>query len=160
MGYLDHFGMIAPLLRRMDKRALPPPVVTYCGSTSKCQKQFDRVRLYDTIRAEPRMFFTIGCSMLSDAQIVQSGVTIDKDALDELHFWKIRATASLAIEMGAVGEVCILDITDEERFYIGESTMREMRYAEYLIATGSPLTIRLWSEEQEQVKQILRDIAL
>lgn len=145
------------MIEQVNTRPLPVGVV-YCGSTSKCSKQFQRAQLYDTIRPNPRMFLTIGCHHKSDTQLVQEGVAIEKDVLDLLHFQKISMIATAA-QMNIIpyGEVCILDLTDAGVIYIGESTERELRYTQYLINMGYPLTIRYWSQEQEQVMAVLKD---
>jgi hypothetical protein len=79
---------------------------------------------------------SIGCNEKSDDDLVKAGIAINKEALDTLHLWKILIA----------DEILILDEVDKETGepYIGESTKREIEYANML---GKQ--VRYLSEESE-----------
>ena len=117
-------------LLELKNKMAPPPIVTHCGSTSRCRRIFQEARLLDTLAN--KMVWTVGCDTKSDHDLAAMGTGVDKTALDILHLWKIHFSH----------EVLILDVTDEGEFYLGPSTRRERDYAEHLHKR-----IRYWSHE-------------
>jgi hypothetical protein len=90
-----------------------PYVVVHCGSTTRAREVFERERLQDTLRGH--IVLTIGANK-SDPDLRLSPDQALK--LDLLHLWKI-------------------DLADIVRIfnvggYIGESTARELAYAQKL----------------------------
>ena len=107
-----------------------PIIVCLCGST-RFSKAFQNANLRETLAGN--IVLTIGCDLRSDTEVF-GHMTIDevvmvKDQLDRLHMRKIDLA----------DEVLILD----QDKYIGESTARELAYAQKL---GK--RVRYWSEEQ------------
>lgn len=91
-----------------------PVIVCLCGST-KFIDAFHEANLRETIAG--KIVLSIGCDFRSDKDLAIMGeLTLeDKARLDELHLRKIDIAH----------EVLILNVGG----YIGESTMREYRYA-------------------------------
>lgn len=94
-----------------------PVVVTLCGST-RFGHAFREANLRETLAG--RIVQTIGCDMRSDgelfADLPQDEVEKIKERLDLLHLWKIyRSDEILVLNVGR---------------YIGESTRREIEYAQ------------------------------
>lgn len=114
----------------LKEQTVKPITVTHCGSSSKCKQRFEEAKLRDTIAN--KMVLSIGCNTKSDDELAAMGTVIDKVGLDVLHLWKIDES----------DEVLILDITDDGKYYIGESAARELEYAR---RTGK--RIRFYSQE-------------
>jgi len=104
-------------LLQIKAQATRPLIVVHCGSTSKAQEAFEEYRLRDTL--DGYIVLTIGASKND----VSLGITpAQATQLDILHLFKI-------------------DLADFVRVfnvggYIGESTRRELEYAE---ALGKPV---------------------
>lgn len=89
-----------------------PKIVCLCGST-RFMQAFQDANLRETLAGN--IILSIGCNTKSDEDLIQAGVTINKEALDTLHLHKIDLA----------DEVLILNVGG----YIGESTLREVNYA-------------------------------
>ena len=94
-----------------------PSIVVLCGST-RFSQAFRDANLRETL--DGKIVLSIGCDMRSDADIF-GGLPEDelaeiKNRLDELHLRKIDLA----------DEVLILNVGN----YIGQSTSRELRYAQ------------------------------
>jgi hypothetical protein len=90
-----------------------PRIVVHCGSTTRACAAFEEWRLRDTLQG--MIVLTVGANK-SDREI---GVTSEQAAqLDLLHLWKIEM-ADLVRVLNVGG-------------YIGESTVREVAYAQRL----------------------------
>lgn len=94
-----------------------PVIVTHCGSTRRAMDAFEEWRLKDTLSG--LIVLSIGASK-HDGQL---GITPDQaERLDILHLWKIELADFIRVfNVGG---------------YIGESTRREIEYAERL---GKPI---------------------
>lgn len=100
-----------------------PTIVCLCGST-RFSEAFRDANLRETING--KIVLTIGCDLRSDTEVF-GHMTIDeivmiKNQLDRLHLRKIDLA----------DEVLILNVGG----YIGESTARELAYAQSL---GKPV---------------------
>ena len=95
----------------------PPIVVCLCGST-RFSQAFREANLRETLAG--KIVLTIGCDMRSDAEIFAGDppekIEQVKAMLDKLHLRKIDLA----------DEVLILNVGG----YIGESTLRELTYAQ------------------------------
>lgn len=109
-----------------------PPIVCLCGST-RFSEAYQRANFEETLLG--RIVLTIGCDMKSDESLFRSLGPDELEALrhqlDELHLRKIDLA----------DEILVLNVDG----YIGESTRREIKYAEdhgkrvrYLEAIVSP----------------------
>jgi hypothetical protein len=98
-----------------------PEIVVLCGST-RFAPVFHQENLRLTLGGA--IVLSIGCDTKSDADLAAAGEVTDelKARLDELHLRKIDLA----------DRVLVLDVG----FYIGESTAREIEYAE---ALGRPI---------------------
>lgn len=105
-----------------------PKIVCLCGST-RFSQAFQDHNLYETLKGN--IILSVGCNIKSDDDLVKAGVAINKEALDTLHLWKILIA----------DEILVLDIDG----YTGESTKREIEYAQLL---GK--RVRYLSEENKQ----------
>jgi hypothetical protein len=94
-----------------------PPIVVLCGST-RFMQVFQDANLRETLAG--KIVLTVGCDTKSDAMLGLGPGT--KQMLDELHLAKIDLA----------DEVLVLNVGG----YIGESTRREIEYAERL---GKPI---------------------
>jgi hypothetical protein len=112
-------------LIRLQGKQNKPKIVCLCGST-RFSEAFQDNNLYETLKGN--IVLSIGCNTKSDDDLVKAGIAINKEALDTLHLWKILIA----------DEVLVLDVND----YTGESTKREIEYAQML---GK--TVRYLSEE-------------
>src|SRR6266705_1462992 len=94
-----------------------PTIVCLCGS-ARFSKAFQEANLKETLAG--KIVLTIGCDMKSDGELFGSDEekTSIKAMLDELHLRKIELA----------DEVLILNVNG----YIGESTKRELAYAQHL----------------------------
>jgi hypothetical protein len=106
-----------------------PTIVCLCGST-RFKETFYQQNLRETLAG--RIVLSIGCASSSDAELF-GGMSPEeweatKTSLDRLHLAKVELA----------DEVLILDVNG----YIGESTARELAYAQSL---GK--RIRRYSEE-------------
>ena len=90
---------------------IKPQIVCLCGS-GRFQKAFDDAEYRFTL--EGKIVLTIGCNTHDIAR--ETELTHHKDALDELHLRKIDLA----------DEVHIINVDG----YIGESTARELAYAQ------------------------------
>ena len=94
-----------------------PIIVTLCGST-KFKDEFTKAQLEETLKG--KIVLTIGCNMKSDKDIfgmlTDAALRVIKARLDVLHFAKIDLS----------DEFLVLNVGG----YIGESTEREIIYAE------------------------------
>jgi hypothetical protein len=126
-GFIDRGGDIAALCRAArtflvtlqprPEREPRPPVVCLCGST-RFSDAFRAANLRETLAG--KIVLSIGCDFKSDDAL---GLTEeDKTRLDELHLRKIDLA----------DEVLILNVGG----YVGESTRREIEYAN---KTGKPI---------------------
>lgn len=95
---------------------MKPIIVTLCGST-RFKEAFAEWQLKETLKG--KIVLTIGCDMKSDSDIFGSTppeeLRLIKAKLDVLHFHKIAMS----------DEVLVLNVGG----YIGESTEREIEYA-------------------------------
>ena len=111
-----------------------PTIVCLCGST-RFSQAFHDANLRETLAG--KIVLSIGCDMRSDTEVFASyseeALKTIKAQLDVLHYQKINMA----------DEVLILDVGG----YIGESTMREMYYAQ---ACGK--RIRYLSDECEEAQ--------
>jgi hypothetical protein len=98
-------------------QAAKPTVVCLCGST-RFSQAFQDANLSETLAG--RIILSIGINTKSDEELIKAGVEINKEALDTLHLFKIDLA----------DEILVLNVGG----YIGESTTREVQYAE---ATGT-----------------------
>jgi|SRR5437762_306352 len=92
-----------------------PVVVCLCGSTRFTQAWQD-ANLHETLAG--RIVLSIGCNTKSDDDLMRAGVAIDKEMLDLLHLFKIDLA----------DEILVLNVGG----YVGQSTQREMAYAQRL----------------------------
>ena len=92
-----------------------PPIVCLCGST-RFTEAFGGMCLRETLAG--KIVLTIGCNTKSDHDLTHAGWSIDKEALDLLHLFKIDLA----------DEVLFLNVEG----YMGESTLRELEYARKL----------------------------
>ena len=96
---------------------MKPLIVTLCGST-KFKDTFTEWQLKETMKG--KIVLTIGCDMKSDSELFRQmspeELRLTKAKLDVLHFHKIAMS----------DEVLVLNVGG----YIGESTEREIVYAE------------------------------
>jgi hypothetical protein len=94
-----------------------PVIVCLCGSTRFSQAFHDN-NLKETLQG--KIVLSIGVDTRSDADLLLAGKITqeDKDKLDVLHFWKIDLA----------DEILVLNVGG----YIGESTQREIAYAQML----------------------------
>ena len=96
---------------------MKPTIVTLCGST-KFKDAFTEHQLKETLKGN--IVLTIGCNMRSDGEIFADHspeeLRMIKAKLDILHFHKIAMS----------DEILVLNVNG----YIGESTEREIVYAE------------------------------
>lgn len=92
-----------------------PLIVCLCGST-RFSKAFHEANLRETLAG--KIVLSIGCDFKSDTDLLIAGqlTEADKQRLDELHLRKIDLA----------DEVLILNVDG----YIGESTAREISYAQ------------------------------
>lgn len=94
-----------------------PPIVTLCGST-RFKEAFHQARIDETLAG--KIVLTIGCDMRTDHDLFGSlgpeELRLTKARLDVLHFAKIDLC----------DEILVLNCEG----YIGESTEREIVYAE------------------------------
>jgi hypothetical protein len=104
-------------LLELKARMERPLIVTHCGSTRRVLAAFEEWRLHDTLAGY--IVLTIGAAKHDGAL----GITPEQAIqLDLLHLWKIEA-ADLVRVLNPGG-------------YIGESTRREIEYAQRL---GKPI---------------------
>lgn len=103
------------LLIRKSQASMPT-IVCLCGST-RFSQAFQDANLSETLAG--RIILSIGINTKSDEELIKAGVEINKEALDTLHLFKIDLA----------DEILVLNVEG----YIGESTTREVQYAE---ATG------------------------
>lgn len=104
--------------------ALRPQIVVLCGSTRHGLHSFREANLRETLAG--RIVLSIGCDTKSDDDLF-GGLAADdqqrvKSELDELHLRKIDLA----------DEVYVLNVAG----YIGESTQREIAYAQQV---GKPI---------------------
>lgn len=96
-----------------------PAVVCLCGST-RFSQAFRDANLHETLAG--RIVLTIGCDMRSDVELFadksEDELAVIKASLDELHLRKIDMS----------DEVLILNVDG----YVGQSTERELKYAQSL----------------------------
>ena len=94
-----------------------PIIICLCGST-RFSKAFHEANLKETL--DGKIVLSIGCDFKSDKDSMLAGQLTEKDKsrLDELHLRKIELA----------DEVLILNVGG----YIGESTKRELAYAQHL----------------------------
>ena len=92
----------------------PPTIVVLCGST-RFMEAFQDANLRETLAG--KIVLSIGCNTKSDDYLIQSGIVINKEALYTLHLHKIDLA----------DEVLVLNVNG----YIGESTRREIEYAQW-----------------------------
>ena len=96
---------------------IKPKIVCLCGST-RFKDQFTEWQLRETL--DGKIVLTIGCNMKSDTEIFgrlsPAELRLTKARLDILHFHKIALS----------DEILVLNVGG----YIGESTEREIVYAE------------------------------
>ncbi len=106
-----------------------PTIVCLCGST-RFSEAFHEANLRETLAG--KIVLSIGCDFKSDRDLELVGQLTpeDKVRLDELHLRKIDLAS----------EVLILDVGG----YIGESTRREIKYAQ-----NHGKTLRYLSVEKE-----------
>ena len=101
----------------MSKPRQLPRIVCLCGST-RFSDAYQKANLLETLAG--RIVLTIGCDMRSDAALFEglSEGTLQgiKRDLDELHLRKIDLA----------DEILVLNVDG----YVGESTRREIEYAE------------------------------
>jgi len=97
----------------LKAQAKKPIVVCLCGST-RFSEAFQDANLFETLAG--RIVLSIGCNTKSDDDLAKAGVEINKEALDTLHLFKIDLA----------DEILVLNVGG----YIGESTRREISYAE------------------------------
>jgi hypothetical protein len=90
-----------------------PIVVCLCGST-RFSEAYQEMNLRETLAGN--IVLSVGINTKSDDDLIKAGWTIDKAALDTLHLHKIDLA----------DEVLILNCDG----YVGESTKREIAYAE------------------------------
>lgn len=90
-----------------------PTVVCLCGST-RFSEAYQEMNLRETLAGN--IVLSIGINTKSDDDLIKAGWKIDKEALDTLHLHKIDLA----------DEVLILNVDG----YVGESTRREIDYAE------------------------------
>jgi hypothetical protein len=112
------------LLARKDELGQSrPTIVTHCGSTKRAMAAFEEWRLKDTLAG--MIVLTIGANKHDE----QLGITPEQaERLDILHLWKIELADF----------VRVFNVSG----YVGESTRREIEYAERL---GKPI---VYLEEQ------------
>jgi hypothetical protein len=106
------------LLQKKDELGQSrPTIVTHCGSTTRAMQAFEEWRLKDTLAG--LIVLTIGAAK-NDMAL---GITAEQaERLDILHLWKIELADFVRVfNVGG---------------YIGESTRREIEYAERL---GKPI---------------------
>lgn len=97
------------------KQQTRPRIVCLCGST-RFSDAFQDANLKETLAGN--IVLSIGCNTKSDDDLVKAGMVINKEALDTLHLHKIDLA----------DEVLVLNVGG----YIGESTRREIEYAQRL----------------------------
>lgn len=102
-------------LLKLQGKQNKPTIVCLCGST-RFSEAFQDHNLYETLKG--KIVLSIGCNTKSDDDLVKAGVAINKEALDTLHLWKILIA----------DEILVLDVDG----YTGESTKREIEYAQLL----------------------------
>lgn len=90
-----------------------PTIVCLCGST-RFSEAYQEMNLRETLAGN--IVLSIGINTKSDDDLIKAGWKIDKGALDTLHLHKIDLA----------DEVLILNVEG----YIGESTRREVEYAQ------------------------------
>lgn len=90
-----------------------PTIVCLCGST-RFGEAYQEMNLRETLAGN--IVLSIGINTKSDDDLIKAGWKIDKEALDTLHLHKIDLA----------DEVLILNVGG----YIGESTRREVEYAQ------------------------------
>ena len=92
-----------------------PKVVCLCGST-RLLEAFQDANLNETLKGH--IVLTIGCDVKTDHQLFGPTVKMKtvKDMFDNLHLWKIYFS----------DEILVLNVGG----YIGESTRREIEYAQ------------------------------
>ncbi len=105
----------------MSEQAETPQIVCLCGS-GRFREAFEQAEFEETLAG--KIVLTIGCNTKDIARDVDWSHV--KPMLDELHLRKIELA----------DEVLIINVGG----YIGESTGRELRYAESL---GKP--VRYWA---------------
>ena len=108
-----------------------PVVVCLCGSTRFTQAWQD-ANLHETLAG--RIVLSIGCNTKSDDDLMRAGVAIDKEMLDLLHLFKIDLA----------DEILVLNVGG----YVGQSTQREMAYAQRLGKRTPKAPVRAESKEQ------------
>jgi hypothetical protein len=101
----------------LEKKSISvkPTIVCLCGST-RFSQAFQDANLSETLAG--RIVLSIGVNTKSDEDLIKAGVLINKEALDTLHLHKIDLC----------NEVLVLNVND----YVGESTRREVKYAQRL----------------------------
>ena len=103
------------LLARKDQ-SLHPTIVCICGS-SRFSQAWQDANLTETLAG--RIVLSIGCNTRSDEELAgDAGLHIDKEMLDILHLFKIDLA----------DEILVLNVNQ----YVGESTKREIEYAQRL----------------------------
>ena len=120
-GVLCYGGIVSPykcrcrlaLESQATMLALLPPVVCLCGST-RFSDAFRAANLRLTLAGE--IVLSIGCDFKSDDALGLSDA--DKERMDALHLKKI--------------DICDYVYVLNVGGYIGQSTRREIAYAEYL----------------------------
>ena len=112
---------------------MKPKIVCLCGST-KFKDAFTKAQFDETMAGN--IVLTIGCNMKSDSEIFaglsDSQLRIVKARLDVLHFHKIVMA----------DEILVLNVDN----YIGESTEREIVYADSLGKTIRYLEPTDWQD--------------
>lgn len=101
----------------LDMKAMykKPTIVCLCGST-RFGQAFADANLFETLAG--CIVLSIGINTKSDDDLVKAGFVVNKEALDTLHLHKIDLC----------DEVLVLNVND----YVGESTRREVEYAQRL----------------------------
>lgn len=94
-----------------------PKIVCLCGST-RFSEAYQKANLEETLAGN--IVLTIGCDMKSDIDLFEGLPSAElegiKSRLDELHMRKIDLA----------DEILVLNVNG----YVGESTLREIHYAE------------------------------
>lgn len=100
-------------LLEKKEQAKKPTIVCLCGST-RFSEAYQDANLRETLAG--RIVLSIGCNTKSDDDLVKAGMIVNKEALDTLHLFKIDLAE----------EILVLNVGG----YIGESTRREIEYAQ------------------------------
>jgi hypothetical protein len=111
---MQHEDFILDALLARKSRTAHPVTVCLCGST-RFTRAYQEANLRETLSG--RIVLSIGCDTKSDEELArEAGIEIDKERLDLLHLFKIDQA----------DEILVLNVNG----YIGESTRREIAYAE------------------------------